>query len=79
MPATGRIVDAAMRIRGESHEAWAEFVLAMREYAAASTAEMLRAPPEALAKAQGMALAANDISTTLMNAPKIYEKARTNG
>lgn len=79
MPATGRIVDTAMRLRAESHEAWQEFVLAMREYAAASTSEMLRAPPEMLLKAQGMALAANDIATTLMNAPKLHEKARNNG
>lgn len=79
MPVTGRIVESAMRIRAESHEAWGEFVQAMREYAAASTAEMLRAPPETLLKAQGMALAANDIATTLMNAPKLHEKARNNG
>ena len=52
----------------------------MREYAAASTAEMLRCPPEALPRAQGMALAANEIAMTLMNAPKLYEKMQgTNG
>lgn len=79
MPATSHIVNAAMRLRAESNEAWQEFVMAMREYAAASTAEMLRAPPEALQRAQGIALAANDIATTLMNAPKLHEKARSNG
>jgi hypothetical protein len=79
MPATGRIVESAMRLRAESHEGWNEFVLAMREYSAATTSEMLRCPPEALARAQGMALAAHDIATTLMNAPKLYEKARNNG
>lgn len=74
-----RIVEAAMRIRGQSHEAWDEFVMAMREYAAAQTAEMLRAPPEMLLKAQGMAVTANDISTTLLNAPKLYEKLKNHG
>lgn len=79
MPSTARIVDTAMRIRAESHEAWNEFVMAIREYAAGTTAEMLRAPPEMLPRAQGMAMTANDIATTLMNAPKLHEKARSNG
>jgi hypothetical protein len=79
MPATGRIVEAAMRLRAESSEGWNEFVLAMREYSAATTTEMLRCPPETLPRAQGMALAAHDIATTLMTAPKLYEKARGNG
>jgi hypothetical protein len=68
-----------MGLRAQAPGSWEQFVMAMREYAAASTAEMLRCPPEALAKAQGMALAANDISTTLISAPKLYEKTRTNG
>lgn len=68
-----------MRLRASGTDSWDEFVLAMREYAAASTTEMLRAPPEALAKAQGMALAVNEIATTLMNAPKLHEKMRNNG
>lgn len=79
MPSTARIVDTAVRIRAESHEAWNEFVMAIREYAAGTTAEMLRAPPEMLPRAQGMAMTANDIATTLMNAPKLHEKARSNG
>lgn len=79
MPSTARIVDTAVRVRAESHEAWNEFVMAIREYAAGTTAEMLRAPPEMLPRAQGMAMTANDIATTLMNAPKLHEKARSNG
>lgn len=79
MPSTVRIVETAMRLRAVETEGWEQFVMAMREYAAAQNTEMLRAPLEALPRAQGMALAAHDIATTLMNAPKLYEKTRTNG
>jgi hypothetical protein len=74
MPATGRIVETAVRLRAAAPETWEEFVMAIREYAAASTTEMLRAPPEMLLKAQGMALCANDIATTLLNAAKLKDK-----
>lgn len=69
-----KLIDAALELRGEAPQAWEQFVLAVREYAAATTTEMVRCPPELLMRAQGMALAANDISTTLQNAPKLKEK-----
>jgi hypothetical protein len=74
MPASARIIDLAVALRGEAPETWEQFVLAMREYAAAMTAEMVRCPPELLMRAQGMALTANEISTTLANAPKLKDK-----
>ena len=46
----------------------------MREYAAVTAMDMLKCPPENLVRAQGMAQMANEITTTLMNAPQIYEK-----
>jgi hypothetical protein len=74
MPGTAKLIDAALELRGEAPQAWDQFVLAVREYAAATTTEMLRCPPELLMRAQGMAMAATDISTVLLNAPKLKEK-----
>jgi hypothetical protein len=79
MAVNTRLVEAAMRLRGEAPESWDEFVLAMREYAAATTSEVVRCPPELLLRAQGMALCANDLAMTLLNAPKLYDKMRING
>lgn len=64
----------AVALRAQAPESWEEFVLAMREYAAATTTEILRCPPEMLLRAQGMALAANEIATILQNAPKLKDK-----
>jgi hypothetical protein len=69
-----KIIDAALVLRAESPDGWERFVEAMREYAAATTAEMVRCNPELLLKAQGMALIANDIANILVNAPKLKEK-----
>lgn len=75
----GKIVNAAMRIRARAPEEWAEFVVAMREYAAAQATEMVRCSPEVLNKAQGMAQVATDIAMTLHNAPQLYDKMKING
>jgi hypothetical protein len=72
-----RLVEAAMQLRGVEPTVWDEFVMAMREYAAATTTDMLRSPPELLMRAQGMALAANEIATVLREAPQLYEKMRS--
>lgn len=74
MPSTDRLVAAAMELRAMSPGTWDQFVMAMREYSAATTAEMVRCPPEMLARAQGMALCASDIAVTLATAPKLHEK-----
>jgi hypothetical protein len=74
-----KIVDAAMRLRASAPEAWAEFVAAMREYAAGQASEMVRCSPEMLHKAQGMALTATEIAMTLHNAPQLYDKMKNNG
>ena len=65
-----------MTLRAESPEGWQNFVLAVREYAAALTTDVLKHPPETLLRSQGMALAANEIATILNTAPQLYEKAR---
>jgi hypothetical protein len=74
-----KIVDAAMRLRAHAPEDWAEFVAAMREYAAAQASEMVRCSPEMLNKAQGMAQTATDIAMTLHHAPQLYDKMKNNG
>jgi hypothetical protein len=74
MPDHGKVVKAAMALRAESPEVWDQFVLAVREYAAGTTAEMLRCPLDMLQRAQGMALQANEIATIMHEAPKLHEK-----
>ena len=76
MPEKARLISAAVTLRSHAPEAWEGFVMALREFAAASTAEMLRATPDVLLKAQGIALAANDIATTCREAPTLAEKAQ---
>jgi hypothetical protein len=69
------IVRAAMAVRAETvTDSWAQFVLAMREYAAASAVDMVGCPVELLPRAQGMAVMAHELATTLNNAPQLYEK-----
>jgi hypothetical protein len=68
------IVAAAMSLRGQAPGAWEQFLLAVREHSALTAMEMVKCPPENLSRAQGMAQMMNEITTTLMNAPKIYEK-----
>ena len=69
-----RLIKAAMALRAEAPQGWEEFVGAMREHAASSAAEMVRCDPAMLVRAQGMAIAINEISNALSNAPTIYEK-----
>ena len=71
-----RVVEMAMVLRAGSPEGWQNFVLAIREYAATLAMDVLKHPPETLLKAQGMALAANEIATILNTAPQLYEKIR---
>lgn len=74
MPNTEKLVAAAMLLRAAAPGSWDQFVAAMREYSAGTTAEMVRCPPELLMRAQGMAIAASDIAMTLATAPKLHEK-----
>ena len=68
------LVDASMRLRAAAPDEWEKFVHAMREYGAASTTDMLRAAPELLLKAQGMAVQANEIAGILRDCAQLQEK-----
>jgi hypothetical protein len=76
MPDNARIVEKAMALRAAAPGTWSEFVLAMREYAAMATSEVLKHPPETLLRAQGAAIMANEIATVLNMAPQLYEKTK---
>jgi hypothetical protein len=69
-----QIVVAAMRLRGSSPEAWDQLVVALREYAARTAMEMVKCPPDSLPRAQGMAQMAQELTTLMMDAPKLYER-----
>lgn len=74
MPDMARLVEASMRLRSEAPGAWASFILAMTEYSGSITTEMVRCTPDMLARAQGMALQANEIASILADAPNLHEK-----
>ena len=71
---TDRVIKAAMALRAEAPRGWEEFVTALQEQAAMSTSDMLRCQPEMLVRAQGMAIASNEIANALVDAPNRYDK-----
>lgn len=76
MPDARRVVEMAMAIRAVSPEDWNNFVVAMREFSTATTADILRSPPELLQKAQGMAVAVSELASVFETAPELWEKIR---
>lgn len=65
-----------MSLRQAHHPGYTELVNAMMEHAAEQTAKMLQAPPDMLMKAQGMAIATNEMAKLFAEAPKYFEKAQ---
>lgn len=74
MPDGSQVVIAAMRVRASSPEAWEQFVMAVREFSARTAMDMVKTSPENLLRVQGMAQMANELTTMLVDAPKLYEK-----
>jgi hypothetical protein len=76
MPDETRLVEAAMRLRGADSDGWDSFVMALREYAATSTRDLLRAgTTDDLLKHQGMALGLTQLAIHMHNAPQLYQKS----
>ena len=71
-----RLLQAAIALRGEYPQLYEHFVSCLRVYAAEVLTGVMRAPPEALQRAQGMAIQANDLATLLTNAPQALERIR---
>jgi len=69
-----RLIKAAMALRAEAPQGWEEFVGAIREHAASSAADMVRCTPDQLPRAQGMAIACNELANALNHAPTHYDK-----
>ena len=76
MPDPAKIVEKAMALRGAAPDTWGEFVLAVREYAAGATADVLKHPPETILRGQGVALGINELATILHTAPQLHDKTR---
>ena len=74
----GKLIHAAVVLREGSGQNWEQFLLALREYSATVNQEMVRAEPEKLARAQGIALGIQDLLVTLMKAPETFDKMRAN-
>jgi hypothetical protein len=69
-----RVIDAAMELRGAAPDQWREFCMAVNGYAAATTVEMVRSPPDLILRAQGMALGVHELASILNDAPKLKEQ-----
>ena len=74
MADTNNLVSAAMALRASAPSAWEHFLQTMDEYSREMAQALLTSPPEALAKAQGMALSINELTQLLINAPRAYDK-----
>lgn len=72
----GKLVHAAVVLREGSGQNWEQFLLALREYSATINQEMVRSPPELLARSQGIAWGVQDLLVTLMKAPETFDKMR---
>jgi len=70
------LVQAAMMLRESDARAWDNFVLAVRHYSAGVNAEMVKAAPDLLLRAQGMAIMANEFALICMQAPDLFDKIR---
>ena len=77
MPDSGKLIHAAVVLRDQQPQSWDQFMMALREYSAAMNIELVRSPAETLARAQGMALAIQDLMGTLLTAPERFDKMRS--
>lgn len=69
-----QLIDAAMALRGAAPQEWAKFAQAMIVDAAQTNADMMRADPALLLRAQGMAVFAKETADLLANVSSHYEK-----
>jgi len=76
MADVGKLVHAAVVLREGSGQNWEQFILALREYSATVNQEMVRSPPELLARSQGIAMGVQELLMTLMQAPQTFDKMR---
>lgn len=75
MPSSEQIVRTAVQVRAEAPMAWGLFLKAVRSYANEIVSEMVRCDQDKLVRAQGMAIALNEIAKILEDAPEIHQKA----
>jgi len=74
MPDETRLVETAMRLRGVDADGWEAFVMALREYAASATQDLLRVPANDLLKQQGIALGLAQLALQMVKAPETYQR-----
>jgi hypothetical protein len=79
MPDSTRLIKASMALRSVAPDMWGELVDAAREYSSQVNADMVRADPTMLLRAQGMAIAVNELATIFHQAPALYEKLMKSG
>jgi hypothetical protein len=73
---SAELVQAAMMLRENNPRGWDDFVLALRRYSAGVNAEMVKAAPELLLRAQGMALMANELAMLCHDVPALWDRLR---
>ena len=63
-----------MELRAVAPEAWMRFLLAMATYRSEQADKMIGVSLEMLPRAQGMALAVDELNKLFVDAPKLHEK-----
>ena len=70
------LLEAAVALRAAQPELWDRFVAAVNAAAAGYALAMVRCDPALLMRAQGMAMAAQELATILKTAPVLLEKLK---
>jgi hypothetical protein len=71
------LLEAAVALRAADGALWDRFMIGLRTHSASVTADMARCDPALLLRAQGMAIAIQELSSTLAQAPDTLERYRT--
>lgn len=76
MAQVSKIVMAVMRIREQQPAAYEDLCLAFQEYSTSVAMDMIKTPPDSLARVQGMAQNCLELTNLLLEAPKLFEQMK---
>lgn len=68
------LVLMGMRLRQSQPELWNDFLIAVRDWSNQTAQAMVTADPQHLMRAQGMAIAARELSSIMWETPKLFEQ-----
>lgn len=75
-PDTRRLTEMAVLLRSAAPDVWTQFVYEMIKYSDEITKTVIRAAPDHLFRAQGMAITANELADIFRTAHELHERNR---